>query len=203
MVFDAEAGEGAVLRFAGKGIREPAAVFVNRKFSGYYWGDRDSGKCDATIPAAQLETGRNLIEICFFVKPDRDVTKDLSLYVFEESRRVGGEWFFAKMDARSTKAAKGARAAALTPAAWETTFRLRDPAAPVWLACDGLRKGEVWLNGRMVSRHWDIGPQRRAYLPEPWLSGKNTLLVIDEFGASPAKTRLEYDERAVMRYEKV
>ena len=69
------------------------------------------------------------------------------------------------------------------------------------LVPEGLKKGEIWLNGRMVSRHWNVGPQRRAYLPEPWLKGKNTLVIVDELGSSPSKVRLEYDPLGILHTE--
>ncbi|MHC4715119.1 MAG: hypothetical protein ACYTAN_17910, partial [Planctomycetota bacterium] len=63
--------------------------------------------------------------------------------------------------------------------------------------------GEVWLNGRLVGRHWHIGPYRRTYLPEPWLKGTNKLIIVDEEGKRPTRVRLEYDEAAAMHFETV
>ena len=41
-------------------------------------------------------------------------------------------------------------------------------------------KGYVWVNGHLLGRYWDIGPQERLYCPESWLrKGKNVINVLD------------------------
>ncbi len=49
-------------------------------------------------------------------------------------------------------------------------------------------KGIVWVNGHNLGRYWSIGPQRRLYVPGPWLKkGKNEVVIFDMFlkGAAP------------------
>ena len=44
----------------------------------------------------------------------------------------------------------------------------------------GFRKGLIFVNGKLLSRYWEIGPQRSAYLPAPWLrEGTNQLVVLE------------------------
>ena len=44
----------------------------------------------------------------------------------------------------------------------------------------GFKKGMIFINSRPLSRHWEIGPQRSAYLPAPFLHpGANTLEVLE------------------------
>jgi len=191
LVFDRAAGEGVTLRVLN--VHEPAGVFVNRRFHSYYWGIRELSKLDLTLDAAQLAAGKNLIELAFFVEPKKAVARNVSLFAFDGDRIVKGPWYWKALEAASAGVPKRAKAAVGTPVAWETTFNLTNPAMPVYLVPEGLKKGEIWLNGRMVSRHWNVGPQKKAYLPEPWLVGKNTLVIVDEFGASPSRVRLEYD----------
>lgn len=33
----------------------------------------------------------------------------------------------------------------------------------------GWKKGVVFINGRILGRYWDVGPQKTLYLPGPWL----------------------------------
>ena len=41
-------------------------------------------------------------------------------------------------------------------------------------------KGYLWVNGHLLGRYWDIGPQQRLYCPAPWLhAGDNEVLVLD------------------------
>ncbi len=193
-------GEELLVRL--QGIAEPAAVFVNGEFHSYYWGKQDLHKMDLVLPVGDIEPGRNLVELAFLVKPSRSVTRGISLYAVNEADALKGPWYFAAL--RAPKARNtGKRVARETPVAWETTFNLKNPVAPVFLVTEGLRKGEVWLNGRMAGRHWDIGPYHRTYLPEPWFKGKNTLVIVDEFGTRPSKVRLEYDADALMPYKAV
>jgi beta-galactosidase len=38
----------------------------------------------------------------------------------------------------------------------------------------------AWVNGVMLGRYWDIGPQRALYVPAPFLlSGSNTVVVLE------------------------
>ena len=54
----------------------------------------------------------------------------------------------------------------------------------------GWTKGAVWINGFNLGRFWDIGPQRRLYLPAPLLrKGSNELLVL-ELHEAPAERRV-------------
>lgn len=53
-------------------------------------------------------------------------------------------------------------------------------AADTFLALPGFRKGFVWVNGFLVGRYWDVGPQLTLYVPAPLLtSGVNTITVLE------------------------
>ena len=44
----------------------------------------------------------------------------------------------------------------------------------------GFKKGIIFVNGRVLSRYWEVGPQRSAYLPAPFLhEGENTVTVLE------------------------
>ena len=67
----------------------------------------------------------------------------------------------------------------------------------------GIDEGQLYLNGRNLCRYFvstptgkKVPPQQLYYLPEPWLKtdGENELLIFDEHGASPAKTKLTYEK---------
>jgi hypothetical protein len=53
-------------------------------------------------------------------------------------------------------------------------------AGPFKLAMGGLHKGQIWLNGRNVSRYWQVGPQEFYKLPASWLEMENELLILEE-----------------------
>jgi beta-galactosidase len=41
-------------------------------------------------------------------------------------------------------------------------------------------KGYLWVNGHLLGRYWDIGPQERLFCPGVWLKeGKNEVKVLE------------------------
>jgi beta-galactosidase len=57
-----------------------------------------------------------------------------------------------------------------------------DTPGDTFLDMRTMTKGVVWVNGHLLSRFWEIGPQQTLYLPGPWLhSGTNSVVVFDLF----------------------
>ncbi|MBQ8554504.1 MAG: beta-galactosidase, partial [Clostridia bacterium] len=70
------------------------------------------------------------------------------------------------------------------PAAHALTFHVDEPA-DTWLELPGWGKGTVMLNGFCLGRFWEIGPQKRLYIPAPLLkAGENELLIVETEGKS-------------------
>jgi len=58
-----------------------------------------------------------------------------------------------------------------------------DAPADTFLDMSGFGKGVVFLNGFTLGRFWDIGPQKRLYIPAPLLrQGENAIRVIETEG---------------------
>ena len=58
-----------------------------------------------------------------------------------------------------------------------------DTPADTWLELPGWGKGVVILNGFTLGRFWEIGPQKRLYIPAPLLkTGVNTLRIVESEG---------------------
>lgn len=69
------------------------------------------------------------------------------------------------------------------------TVEVAEPADS-WLAFPGGLKGMVWLNGFLLGRYWDRGPQITLYAPAPlWKAGANEIVVLDTDGL-PASVEL-------------
>lgn len=63
-------------------------------------------------------------------------------------------------------------------------FVVNEPA-DAFLALPGFAKGFAWVNGTLLGRYWEIGPQRTLYVPAPLVvPGENTvtLLELERFG---------------------
>jgi beta-galactosidase len=53
----------------------------------------------------------------------------------------------------------------------------------------GWTKGNVWVNGRNLGRHWKIGPQQTLFCPGVWLrKGANEIVVLDLLDGSPTRS---------------
>ncbi|WP_031465412.1 glycoside hydrolase family 35 protein [Sciscionella sediminilitoris] len=49
-----------------------------------------------------------------------------------------------------------------------------------FIGLPGWTKGLVWLNGFLLGRYWNVGPQQTLYAPAPlWRSGRNELIVLE------------------------
>ena len=68
------------------------------------------------------------------------------------------------------------------PAVHSYTFSV-DSAADTFLDLPGFGKGVVFINGFALGRFWEIGPQKRLYIPAPLLrEGENALLIVETEG---------------------
>lgn len=55
-----------------------------------------------------------------------------------------------------------------------------DEPADTHLALPGFGKGFVWINGFLLGRYWNIGPQQTLYVPAPLLrAGVNEVVVLE------------------------
>jgi hypothetical protein len=51
-------------------------------------------------------------------------------------------------------------------------------------------KGYLWVNGQLLGRYWNLGPQQRLYCPASWLrAGDNEVLVLDMHRTEAAAIR--------------
>ncbi|MEU0659449.1 glycoside hydrolase family 35 protein [Streptomyces lavendulocolor] len=81
------------------------------------------------------------------------------------------------------------------PAFHRGTFTLTEPA-DTFLHLDGWGKGNAWINGFALGRHWSRGPQRSLYVPGPVLRrGVNEIIVL-ELHAAPRARTVELRDRA-------
>lgn len=67
-----------------------------------------------------------------------------------------------------------------------------DKPCDTFLELSGFEKGIVFVNGIHVGRYWNIGPQKRLYIPAPWLrKGENELVVFDSDGMGICSVELK------------
>lgn len=69
-----------------------------------------------------------------------------------------------------------------TPAFFKFTFEV-DEACDTFVDTEGWGKGNVFLNGFNLGRFWEVGPQKRLYLPAPLLKkGQNEIIIFETEG---------------------
>ena len=67
-----------------------------------------------------------------------------------------------------------------------------DETADTFLELPGFGHGCVFINGKNLGRFWEIGPQKRLYIPAPLLrEGKNDIVVFETDGKAGDGIRFE------------
>lgn len=97
-------------------------------------------------------------------------------------------WTMYAVDERAMRAFAPASPAecAGTPAVHRLSFVVDTPA-DTFLELPGWGKGVVLLNGFTLGRFWEIGPQKRLYIPAPLLqTGENVLTIVETEGKTGA-----------------
>jgi beta-galactosidase len=88
-------------------------------------------------------------------------------------------WQIYPLPLEQVSALKYAAGACLGACLYQSTFNVDEPA-DTFVDTRQLSKGAVFINGKVLGRFWDIGPQRTLYLPAPWLKkGANEIVVFD------------------------
>lgn len=127
----------------------------------------------------------------------------IDLFECADNLSEKAKWAFAKWETpkasmyepheRSTRSRHG------VPVWWKARFDAPDLDVPLWLDVNGMSKGQAYVNGHNIGRYFTstatgkaVGPQRRLYLPEPWLhvDKPNEIVLFDEHGFDPAKVRI-------------
>ena len=76
------------------------------------------------------------------------------------------------------------------PAFYRFTFEV-DEACDTWLDFAGWGKGCAFLNGFNLGRYWEIGPQKRLYIPGPLVKkGVNEIILFETDGKAPGEITL-------------
>jgi beta-galactosidase len=99
-------------------------------------------------------------------------------------RRMVQGWDSTPVALQEWSSAELADAVAAGPATTDAGFAVAgfhvDAPADIFLALPGSSHGLVWVNGFLLGRHWEIGPQVTLYCPAPLLRvGENTVTVLE------------------------
>lgn len=157
-----------------------------------------------TLKDDVLKRGKNRITLALFdeAPEDFDPSNHVKLYEVKDELTEKAKWWYARWEMPRTKDfGELPEKLPSQPMFFRTTFKTKNHDYPLMLDISGMTKGQIFLNGHNVGRYFvgttkgeKIGPQRQYYLPEPWLNldCENELVIFDEHGKSPAKTKLVY-----------
>jgi beta-galactosidase len=77
------------------------------------------------------------------------------------------------------------------PAFYRFEFEAID-LGDTFIELDGWGKGCVFINGFNLGRYWEIGPQKRLYIPAPLIKqGRNEIIVFETEGKSTGVIELK------------
>ncbi len=185
-------------------VADFAVVYVNGVFCGTVFRP-NAGKAQVPLPTAALSSPGARLDILVenmghinygrgFFDP-----KGLTGSVLINSAPLkSSNWTAVPLglNAQSVDAlpfAPGAPAAASSPAFYRGVLNIASSPADTYLTLCGWGKGQVYVNGFHLGRHWaSNGPQHTYYIPAGLLvSGANTFTVFEQVGA-PANASIAF-----------
>lgn len=177
VAYEAEISFPAEARLSIRDLRDRAVIFLDDERLGVFEHD---GEHSLALPAAG-GTGKLTILVESLGRinygPHTGERKGILGGVLIDDRRYVHGWMHRVLGERIPRAAgTGAiGAAGLATASLNVTEPL-----DAWLAFPSGAKGMVWLNGFLLGRYWERGPQETLYAPAPlWRAGANEIVVLD------------------------
>jgi hypothetical protein len=169
----------------------------------------DQGACDRFVfDAEQLKGGTNTFQVALLGDGPHAadeqaafaaLSSGVEFYSGELAISDKAEWAFAKWEPPRASAFHKPRPGEPHdgPTWWRTGFPVAEPHA-LWFDAAGLTKGQIYINGKHLCRYFAatasgkaVPPQSQYLIPAPWLmAGENEIMVFDEHGATPGRTKL-------------
>jgi hypothetical protein len=163
----------------------PVGLFINE---GINYGE--------VMLGAELKRGKNVLRVMLWGDVEPEALDAFKFHNLVENLTDGAKWSLRKWDLPEPSRALAANG---RPAWYATRFKYPQAAAEahtaMFVEIAGSRKGQLFLNGHNIGRFWAIGPQKYYYLPECWLADVNELVIFDEQGKSPSRSKLVFRPR--------
>ena len=176
-------------------VPHPVAVLCNERTAGFFPAAQ-ANFGDVTL-GAELRKGRNVLKVLLWGEVTAAALEKFSSA--QPERRLVAEGAVelpAAGPAGPRRAHRGQGPARLVRG--RSSPATRRPV-PLFLHVAGAKKGQIFLNGHNVGRFWTIGPQEYYYLPGCWLQHANEVMLFEEQGNIPRRSRLEFRPRGPYR----
>ncbi len=175
----------APIHFSFAGVPHHAAVLCNDRVMGFYpccganFGD--------LMLTAALRKGKNAFRLLLWGDVQAGVADKLRFDSLQETLDAAVSWRPWQMPVEG-----GPVVGKDQPAWYTTSFHYTPSDSALFLHVAGAKKGQVFLNGHNLGRFWTVGPQQHYYLPRCWLGQTNELLLFEDQGNLPRRTRLDF-----------
>jgi beta-galactosidase len=167
------------------GLPHHVAVLVNERAVGFFVCEGENFG-DVTL-GSELRRGRNVVRLLLWGDVSPKSLESVKFHSLVENLTDQGKWSVRTWDTP----AEGALTVGKDLPAWYATHFSRPTTdEPVFVHLTGSSKGQLYLNQHNVGRFWSIGPQHDYYLPSCWMEDENELVLFDEEGNSPSRSKL-------------
>lgn len=165
-----------------EGLHDRAQVFVNGKLAGVCYRNDAEPKVKLSIPAEGIDLAvlvENMGRVNYgpYMRDAKGITGAIRLgqtFLYHWEALPLPLNNLDKVDFGGMKPFEG------RPQLLRGVFTVEGQPEDTFVRLDGFGKGVIFLNGQPLSRYWEIGPQRTAYLPAPFLrQGENELIVLE------------------------
>ncbi|MBQ4451071.1 MAG: beta-galactosidase [Clostridia bacterium] len=175
-------------------LHDRAHVFTDGRFVGTMYRNDEKSDIRIRVPEEGLYLSilvENLGRVNYgpYLSDPKGITQGVRL---GQQFLYGWEVFTLPMDDLSKlRFQSGPKSFDGRPVLLRGTFDAGDNPCDCFVSLPGFRKGVIFINGKPLSRHWHIGPQRTAYLPAPFMrQGLNELTVLELDGFEKAEAVL-------------
>ena len=175
-------------------IPHHTAVICNERMMGFFPASRMN--FGDVMLGSVLKRGKNVIRILLWGDVESAVLDQVKLHTLGENLSQDALWSYKPW----TLPQAGGRIVGKDRPAWYVSrFKHTGSDVPLFLHIADAKKGQMFLNGRNIGRFWTTGPQDYYYLPACWLAEQNELLLFEEQGRIPRRSRLAFHPKGPYR----
>lgn len=203
------------------GLHDRATVYANGEYIGTYMRDREMPDIKFRVPPAGLQLDilmENLGRVCYglaMLNEYKGILGYVHIDILEEDGKVypwnytfKTGWKHYSLPMRDLSALDySLRTMSDCPAFYKGEFEA-EPGIDTFIDMGKLKKGVVWINGFNIGRYWEVGPQKRLYVPGELIKEKNTLEIFElyalkenpiiSFETEPELDSIKIDDKLVL-----
>ncbi len=180
-----------------EGLHDRATVYANGEYIGTYMRDREMPPIRFQVPKEGVKLDilvENLGRVCYGVgmlKEYKGILDYVRIEVLEEDGAVY-PWNYTHKTGWINYSLPMMDLSGLEydgivkedcPAFYQGEFKA-EPGVDTFLDMGELKKGVVWINGFNLGRYWEVGPQKRLYVPGELLKETNIIEIFELYAPS-------------------